>query len=178
MQLKKTAVALALGLGMVAGVSAASYTSVIDYGAIAVPSGLSDIITHGTGSFVDQLKFSVTTPTLSAGWVADMQFGAPGFGTFDITGLSVQLYTEGGTLLNNLDSSPLSTADYKFGSGVFLPGNYYFTVSGVGAGSLGGQYTFYASTLAPVPEPEAYAMLLAGLGLIGGIVRRRKLSGA
>jgi hypothetical protein len=27
--------------------------------------------------------------------------------------------------------------------------------------------------LAPVPEPETYAMLLAGLGLIGAVVRRR-----
>ncbi len=29
-------------------------------------------------------------------------------------------------------------------------------------------------TLAPVPEPGTYAMLLAGLGLIGGIVARRR----
>jgi hypothetical protein len=27
---------------------------------------------------------------------------------------------------------------------------------------------------APVPEPESYAMLLAGLGLMGTIARRRK----
>jgi hypothetical protein len=27
---------------------------------------------------------------------------------------------------------------------------------------------------APVPEPETYAMLLAGLGLIGAMRRRRK----
>jgi hypothetical protein len=32
----------------------------------------------------------------------------------------------------------------------------------------------YTNTLAPVPEPETYAMLLAGLGLMGAIVRRRK----
>ncbi|MCC7310199.1 MAG: PEP-CTERM sorting domain-containing protein [Sulfuritalea sp.] len=31
------------------------------------------------------------------------------------------------------------------------------------------------SSLAPVPEPEAYAMMLAGLGLLGVMVRRRKL---
>ena len=31
----------------------------------------------------------------------------------------------------------------------------------------------YALTLAPVPEPETYAMLLAGLGLMGTIARRR-----
>ncbi|MBY0556757.1 MAG: FxDxF family PEP-CTERM protein [Burkholderiaceae bacterium] len=32
----------------------------------------------------------------------------------------------------------------------------------------------YNYTAAPVPEPETYAMLLAGLGLVGAIARRRK----
>ena len=31
----------------------------------------------------------------------------------------------------------------------------------------------YTLTLAPVPEPESYAMLLAGLGLLGHVARRR-----
>jgi hypothetical protein len=31
-----------------------------------------------------------------------------------------------------------------------------------------------ASPVSPVPEPETYAMLLAGLGLMAGIARRRK----
>ena len=39
-------------------------------------------------------------------------------------------------------------------------------------------YTKYAQDqlvmLAPVPEPETYAMLLAGLGVMGAVVRRRK----
>lgn len=35
-------------------------------------------------------------------------------------------------------------------------------------------FKYQWSTTAPVPEPETYAMLLAGLGLIGGIARRRK----
>lgn len=30
-----------------------------------------------------------------------------------------------------------------------------------------------ASTLAPIPEPETYAMMLAGLGLVGTMIRRR-----
>lgn len=30
------------------------------------------------------------------------------------------------------------------------------------------------SAIAPVPEPETYAMMLAGLGLLGGAAKRRK----
>jgi hypothetical protein len=30
--------------------------------------------------------------------------------------------------------------------------------------------------VAPIPEPETYAMMLAGLGLIGFIARRRKIA--
>jgi hypothetical protein len=33
---------------------------------------------------------------------------------------------------------------------------------------------FSARITSAVPEPETYAMLLAGLGLMGGIARRRK----
>lgn len=40
--------------------------------------------------------------------------------------------------------------------------------------SIGPKTLIGARVLAPIPEPESYAMLLAGLGVIGSIVRRRK----
>lgn len=51
--------------------------------------------------------------------------------------------------------------------------DYYYEVSGTATGSSGGIHVL-TSTLLPVPEPEAYAMLLAGLGLMGFTVRRRR----
>jgi hypothetical protein len=41
-----------------------------------------------------------------------------------------------------------------------------------GGSQLGEGY--YISAVTPVPEPETYAMMLAGLGLMGTIARRRK----
>ena len=48
-------------------------------------------------------------------------------------------------------------------------------MAGTGGRDLGSDHTeFLKISLAnPVPEPETYAMLLAGLGLIGAAVRRR-----
>lgn len=73
------------------------------------------------------------------------------------------------------------TADFSFdgqsGNGyhsvALNPGSYYYMVSGNGNGSLGGSYML-TSTIAPVPEPESAAMLLAGLGMLGFLARRRR----
>ena len=67
---------------------------------------------------------------------------------------------------------------------VVLPaGGFYSTVGNTFTVKLtgleaaeGGSMTF-ALVNSPVPEPETYAMLLAGLGLMGAVARRRKLKG-
>lgn len=57
-------------------------------------------------------------------------------------------------------------------------GTYYFAVAGQHRGNLEGNYTFnLASTpakiVSSVAEPETYALLLGGLGLMGFIARRK-----
>lgn len=52
-------------------------------------------------------------------------------------------------------------------------GQYHFDLIGTTAGLNGGTYSASVS-LAPVPEPETYAMMLAGLGALGFMARRRK----
>lgn len=49
-------------------------------------------------------------------------------------------------------------------------GDYFYRVTGNATGMAGG---FYTISSAPIPEPETYAMLLAGLG-VTLIARKRK----
>lgn len=125
-----------------------------------------------------------STPTelnFGAGWQANPASVAPGSFTdtftFRLENLltltpSANIIIPGG--FNSLSVSPIS--------GVFDGSfyNYSFSASGE-ATSQWGVYTVNFSgvnapviPLTPVPEPETFAMLLAGLGLIGAAVRRRK----
>ena len=53
----------------------------------------------------------------------------------------------------------------------FTSGNLVFSVT-----SFADNDNIVIDTISAVPEPETYAMLLAGLGLVGYTVRRRKIS--
>ena len=86
------------------------------------------------------------------------------------------------TLSGSFSASSTDLAAYS-GSGTFslglresswvsmtTPGNSRTSATSIGSGSLS---VTYAYTAAPVPEPESYAMFLAGLCIMGTISRRR-----
>ena len=65
-------------------------------------------------------------------------------------------------LLNNLGTKSSYNAEFLM-------------VQNQGAvGTTGAQDVMYFAPASPVPEPQTYAMLLAGLGLVGFIARRRR----
>ena len=145
-------------------------------GPVVPGTTFSQVIQKGIGAFTDTWTFTITEPTFAAGSVSNLAISVPPIGTlFNISGLSAQLYTSTNLLVDDLDDNPGSSPDLKVGSGLFGPGDYYFRLSGTGNGSFGGQYVFAVTTL-PVPEPESYAMFLAGLGVMGAIALRRKKS--
>jgi hypothetical protein len=62
--------------------------------------------------------------------------------------------------------------EYRLASASAFP----TTFSGEGGNGFFGPNLFTATQVAPVPEPKTYAMLMAGLGLLGFIARRRSKS--
>lgn len=86
----------------------------------------------------------------------------------------------GATLAGSVSSSHNTWQAFSASSGFHAGANtlafFVTNLAQAGNNPTGLQVQFLSSTIAPVPEPESYAMLLAGLGLIVTIIRRRNKS--
>jgi hypothetical protein len=145
----------------------------------ALPAGFIDIAYEGDFT---PLSFRFTLASDAYLNVVDSGFAGDRFEIFD-NGNSIGMTS---TPTNTYDSfswgvsqGHLSAAfaDARFSSGTYLltAGNHEITGTLVSSTApLEFQYaTTGAIMLTPVPEPETYGMLLAGLALIGAIARRR-----
>ena len=124
---------------------------------------------------------SINLPTLQGATYA-LSFEAaavwPTYSTYTNTGT-----VSAGSLTANF--APAFSAENAFASQVFYTQNYQFianssnTVLTIAAATAGTSYgpviddVRVSFVSAPVPEPETYALMLAGLGLVGFAARRR-----
>ena len=148
-----------------------------DYGAQAVPSTLywgPLALNHvASESFTDRILFSTSSP-----FYASFLDNFNNFSNF--ASLTASLYsTTGPTLVHaatpNTPVAPFawtsSSPSSALGAGSYevrLVGQMSASISPSPTGESGGL------VLAAIPEPETYAMMLAGLGLMGLVARRRK----
>ncbi|MFZ6750079.1 FxDxF family PEP-CTERM protein [Undibacterium sp. Ren11W] len=184
-QLIKSTVSLApkfLGaMSLVAGlsISAAANASVIK---LTVAENDSSSFSFGnsyskSGNFSDTFSFSF-------GGTSDLSFSLISFpktAKKDISGLSFELFHDiaGKNSQsmgffgqpNTLVIGSSSALDHDFLK--VAAGNYHVDIKGNAYGIGGGTYAG-SMTVSAVPEPETYAMMLAGLGLIAVVSRRRK----
>lgn len=132
-------------------------------------------------------RFDLTTMNFVTGWTPD--FGVLAGGQYGGYPFAYSTSTQNAYALIFVPDNPLATltqaqidklayADCAPGG---MMGNVCMTgtsssVDGYGAaGTMSGYPMSQVITAAPVPEPESYAMLLAGLGLVGWAARRRSL---
>ena len=160
-------------LGLSAGVANAAVTAITF---TPIGTNLWGAFSGGgaTASFVDYFNFTIPGAVQPVAQGVSATISAGGLITF--SGFDLWDYS---TLTTVATGSAYGTAgDWKVNFtipsaiGHQLTNSYAFVVSGSPVGSSG-SYSLDASITA-VPEPETYAMMLAGLGLLGFAARRRK----
>ncbi|MEN9416492.1 MAG: hypothetical protein RI988_112 [Pseudomonadota bacterium] len=164
MKLKSAAAAVASAVAMLA--STAAHAVVYNIGTLPIaPSAYTNFATVSGSSFFDQYNFMFPT---GQGLASAAAVSLTAGDLYNIQGLTVSLYTSGGTLVA---SGTQAGNSVTLTNVVLTPGaSYRYDMTGTVTGSLGGQYTFMAQA---VPEPETYALFLAGLAAIGFMARRR-----
>jgi hypothetical protein len=136
-------------------------------------------------TFADHFTFSVTGTTTSNFDAIISSISRTADTGLDISGLSLYRVgggtgtggTAGDTLVSSGSSMSSGQMDvWTLSSDNLEAGNYYVMVSGNlvsdTSASFGGAVML--APTAPVPEPETYGMMLAGLGVVGFLARRRK----
>lgn len=133
------------------------------------------------------------TGDYSAQWTLDSEPGAGaaqiglGFIVYDVPGTfpgasvpnaNLYFWNEnlfGGLLITSNGSDLLSTNGPQLFTGTELEPVFKLGTFALTQNNGAGLYTLTVKDLsAPVPEPETYAMMLAGLGIVGFAARRRK----
>jgi hypothetical protein len=139
----------------------------------STPTVLVTTLTGTPGaSFEEFANFNIATPVLVGGSANTYALSFYGVNLVDIDNLKVQVWN---------DSAPSHDVMYASFSGNnttttfnMLPGSYHLDITGAfGSMAHAGQYSVAMNAM-PVPEPQTYALMLAGLACMAFIARRRR----
>jgi hypothetical protein len=129
-------------------------------------------------AFSDEYIFDIMPASATVGTAVTITLDIPQFSgqEFAIDNFAVAFENSAGvTLISDVQTS---ATDFVVSIFANLPAalDYKFVVSGNVTGTLGGSYGGVLQAVAvPVPEAKTYGMLLAGLGMIGTMVLRRRV---
>lgn len=167
MKLLRNLMVVIAATGMMGSVQA--QTDVLDLGILS-PSVQTQTGFVTSGSFSDIFNFSIGAEHQgflgsAVGLASD---GTPTIGS--ISNLTLDVFA-GSNATGPIQGSVASTNGSLINlSGALAEGAYSLRVSGLANGALGGGYQLSVSA---APEPALWMMLLAGLGLVGFVARRR-----
>lgn len=174
----------AVAVAVLAGASVGANATVTDLGEVKFdsPTAFTGIVLGNGAGINDVFQFTLEQPNVGSGYSAanvPLTFSGGNFDTI-LSTISLLSYGDDG-LYGTSDDQLLASSVAPGGDSINLTydqpltGPAYINVTGLTAGAEGGIYAG-AIGVSPVPEPESFAMLLAGLGLMGAVVRRRSMN--
>ena len=136
------------------------------------PAELGSNFVQGSGSLINDIYTFSLASASSTTSVSVTNDGAGG--VFNLENGVLSLYSgvpSTGSLVGSVvfDAAPIT---HSWGS--LAAGNYYYQVTAqVVSSALAGSYLLSSTLAQPVPEPETYALMLAGLAGVGFVAARR-----
>lgn len=132
-------------------------------------------------AFVDTFTFNVGTPIDASASLTSSYLDTPQTKDLLITGLSLYRYDPTtmqmiGTAIAGINQTGFGsnpTDSWSLAGYDLAPGYYALQVNGRVRGVAGGSFGADL-TLSPVPEPETWGMLVAGLGVLTSLAWRRR----
>jgi len=126
-----------------------------------------------SGAFSDLYTFDIMPISSVAGTTVTLNFDMPLLpgAEFQLSNMMIELKDSSDALIASDNTLDISNA-LQLSSTLAAGTGYKFIVTGNVTGTLGGSYAGVLAAV-PVPEAETYAMMLAGLGLVGFMARRR-----
>jgi len=164
---------LVAGLALAASsITANAASVVVDLGTIS-GSYINTFTKTAGETFIDHINFSITGPANidSAANHLDLSFTIPGLGNVALYNITDMFYDITGP--SGFSTGPFSANNTTTTTLLNVAGDYHVNLFGKATGTQGGIYAV-ALNVTAVPEPETYALMLAGLGLVGFAARRRK----
>lgn len=120
-------------------------------------------------SFSSGSAFTFNSLYLTAAWNDDLNLKISGYRNGTLVNETSFLLSTASPILKTLNWTNIDTVEFVTSGGIHHGG-----YSGQGTHFAADNLTINEPVISAVPEPETYAMLLAGVGLLGGIARRRK----
>jgi hypothetical protein len=142
-------------------------------GALDLTNGTTGFFRTPTGVFTDTWTFTLA----GSSFLVNSSTSSAAVGNRNLDYTSVTLRDSADALVKTFSFDPIGRTEiYRLTETPLVAGDYSIVISGVNSPLQASYGANLSVVAAPIPEPETYVLMLAGLGVMGFVMSRRQRS--